>query len=118
MKFNQEFENLLQARSGLTSYAIKVGIMAHADIVITGSVKYELGEVSGPGKIQAKTNSVVLTAKAVLVRSKRTYHVSIIKKNSMAVLNPNNMAARESALIKAATEAGHEMLVHTPLLKK
>lgn len=113
-----EFENLLQARSGLTSYALKVGLMAHADIVISGSVKYELGEASGPGKIQAKTNSVVLKAKAVLVKQKKTYHVSIIEKNYMAVLTANNMKARELALIKAATDAGHDMLGHTPLIQK
>ena len=114
----KEFENLLQARSGLASYAVKVGQMAHADIVISGSVKYELGETGGPGKIRAKTNSVVLTAKGVLIKKKETYHVSIIEKNYTLVLNPSTMKARESTLIKAATEAGHDMLDHTPLIEK
>jgi len=114
----EEFENLLQARSGLASYAVKVGKLAHADIVISGAVKYELGDVSGPGNIRAKTNSVVLTAKALLVKAKKTYHVAIVEKNFMAVLNPSTMKARESALIKAASEAAQDMLRHTPIVNK
>ncbi len=114
----EEFENLLQARTGLAAYAVKVGRMAHADIVISGEVKYQQTETSGPGKIAAKTTNVVLTAKALLVNRKETYHIALVKDNFTAVLQADTMKARETALINAATTAGTELLVNTPKINK
>ena len=114
----EEFENLLQARTGLASYAVKVGRMAHADIVISGEVKYQQTETRGPGKVAAKTTNVVLSAKALLVNRKKTYHISMVKNHFTAVLQADSMKARETALIDAATEAGTELLIHTPKISK
>ena len=113
----EEFENLLQARTGLASYALKVGRMAHADIVISGEVKYQLTQSSGAGNVKASTTNVVLSAKALQVEKQKTYHIALIKNNFTAVLQADTMKARETALIKAATEAGWEILSRTPKLK-
>ena len=113
----EEFENLLQARTGLASYALKVGRMAHADIVISGEVKYQLTRSSGAGNVQARTTNVVLSAKALQVKEQKTYHIALIKDSFTAVLQADTMKARETALIKAATDAGWEILSRTPKLK-
>ena len=113
----EEFENLLQARTGLASYALKVGRMAHADIVISGDVKYQLTESSGAGNVKARTTNVVLSAKALQVAKQKTYHIALIKNSFTAVLQADTMKARETALIKAATDAGWEILSKTPKVK-
>lgn len=114
----EAFENLLQARTGLASYAVKVGRMAHADIVVSGEVKYQQTETRGPGKVAAKTTNVILAAKALLVNKKKTYHISIVKNYFTAVLQAHSLKASETALIDAAAEAGAELLRHTPKISK
>lgn len=106
----REVENLLQARTGLSAYTVQVGKSAKADIVISGSVRYQTEQVAGPTGIAAKQSSVFLTAKAISVSSGKALHMATSQQDYMAIQSPSEMKARMNALTLAAQKAAAELL--------
>ncbi|MDK9706091.1 MAG: CsgG/HfaB family protein [Desulforhopalus sp.] len=106
----REVENLLQARTGLSSYAVQVGKSAKADMVISGSVRYQTAAVAGPAGMAAQQSTVYLTAKAIAVASGKTLHMATSQQDFLAIQSPSEMKARMNALTLAAQKAAEELL--------
>lgn len=105
----QELENLLQARTGLASFARSAGRAAKAEIVISGTIQYETGAMQSSSDIQGKTSLVILTAKAIRVKDGKTLHIATIKQQFMSVLSDSELEAREQGVARAAAAAAMEI---------
>jgi curli biogenesis system outer membrane secretion channel CsgG len=105
-----EVENLLQARSGLATYAVQVGKSAKADFVVSGTVRYQTEQVAGPSGVAAKQSFVFLMAKAVSVSGGQVLHMVTTQQDYMAIQSPSEMKARMNALTLAAQRAAEEIL--------
>ncbi len=106
----QEVENLLHARSGLSVYAVQVGKSAKADIVVSGTVRYQTEQVAGPSGVAAKQSSVFLMAKAISVADGKVLHMATSQQDYMAIQSPSAMKARMNALTLASQKAAEEIL--------
>lgn len=107
----QEVENLLQARTGLSAYAVQVGKSAQADIVVSGTVRYRTEQVLGPNGVAAQQSSVFLMAKAISVAGGKVLHMATSQQDYMAIQSPSEMKARMNALTLASQKAAGEILV-------
>ncbi len=105
----QQLENLLQARTGLASFARSAGRAAKAEIVISGTIQYETGTMQSSSDIQGKTSLVILTAKAIRVKDGKTLHIATIKQQFMSVLSDSELEAREQGVARAAAAAAREI---------
>lgn len=105
-----ELENLLQARSGLAAYAVEVGKAAGADIVVSGTVRFQTSESSLPKAMHAKTSSSFLFIKAIQVSNARTLHISEVQQDFMAIQTPNQLKAKVHAIKIAARKAAKQLI--------
>ncbi len=105
-----ELENLLQARTGLASYALQVGKSAKADMVVSGTVRYQTEHISGPNGLAAKQSFVILTAKALAVSGGKVLHMATSQQEYMAIQSPSELKARTKALTLAAQRVAEELL--------
>ena len=105
-----ELENLLQARSGLASYAIQVGKTAGADIVITGTIRHQTGDSTFSQASKAKLSSTYLTVKAIRVKDKKLLHIAEIQQDYMAIQSPNRLKAKVKVIRLASQKASQELI--------
>lgn len=106
----RQLEDLLQARSGLGSYAVEVGKTVQADIVVTGSVGFHVIPGQGPGGVQTKQSSVFVNVKAIAVGSGETLAITSARQSYMAILFPSAFDARTQSLNLAGRKAARELL--------
>ncbi|MFH0782370.1 MAG: CsgG/HfaB family protein [Pseudomonadota bacterium] len=106
----RELENLLQARTGISAYAVQVGKSAKADIVVSGLVRHQTQRVDGPNGLAAQQSTVFITAKAIAVRGEKVLHVAMKEQDYMAVQSPSDLKARMNALTLASQQAAEELL--------
>ena len=114
-----EVENLLQARSGLASYALSVGRTAKADIVVSGTGSYQVEPVAaGPGGLKGQQSSVFLAAKAIDVASGEVLHLASTRQNFTAIAAPSALNAKTNALELASRKAAQEIILRLREYKK
>lgn len=113
-----ELENLLQARTGLASYAIKVGKTSGADIVVTGTIRHQTSTSTLSKAPGAKLSSTYLSAKAIKVNSKKVLHMSEVLQDYMAIQSPNRLKAQVKVLTIAAKKAAGELIEAVSLSEK
>lgn len=105
-------ENLLQARSGLASYAIKVGKTAGADLVVSGTVNYQVSEgTAGPSGTRGQQGAAYLAVKAIDVERGDTVHLVTLRQNFLALGSPSGLNARTGALEIGARKAAREIIL-------
>jgi len=108
----QEVENLLQARSGLASYAVSVGRTANADIVVSGVVTYQVQEnVRNFGNLDGTQGFVYLAVKAIDVGKEEVLYLTSARQNFLAVAAPSGLNARTNALEVGAQKAARDIIL-------
>jgi len=108
----QEVENLLQARSGLASYAVSVGRTAKADIVVAGVVTYQVQDsVRNPGNFGGTQGSAFLAVKAIDVGKEEVLYLTSARQNFLAVAAPSGLNARTTALEIGAQKAARDIIL-------
>lgn len=105
-----DLENLMQARTGLASYALDVGRAAKADIVVTGTVQFQVQNKENPVGVKAVQSSVFLTAKAISVVKGKVLKMASTQQSFLAILSPSGLDARTKAVTLASKKAARELM--------
>lgn len=105
-----ELENLLQARTGIASYAIQVGRTANVDLVVSGEVRHQSASVQGLESLQAKQSTVFLNVKVLSVKDSRVLAIEAVQQRYTVVQVSDMSSARSRAIQLAADRAARSLL--------